>query len=73
MLRTVLKTILAVSAATILLILSLQIPTVVENRTELANQKLDYPLHFVTQDNSRFSIGEPDSPPFPTPSILRTT
>ncbi len=61
----ILGTIFAVLAATILLVLSLQIPTVVENRTELANQKLGYPLHFVVQDNARFSVGEPDSAPFP--------
>ena len=65
MLKIVLNTILAVLAATIVLVLSLQIPTVAENRTELAYQKLGYPLHFVAQDNSRFSTGEPDSPPFP--------
>lgn len=61
----ILRIVFAVLAATILLVLSLQIPTVVENRTELASQKLGYPLHFVVQDNSRFSIGEPDSAPFP--------
>ena len=43
------RTVFAVLAATILLVLSLQIP-IVENRTELANQKLGYPLHFVVQD-----------------------
>ena len=27
--------------------------------------RLGYLFHFVVQDNSRLSIGEPDSPPFP--------
>ena len=39
----------------------------VENRADLSTMRLGYPLHFVVQDNSGLSIGEPDSPPFPYP------
>ena len=52
---------------TFLLLLSLEIPVNVETRTELGRMRLGYPLHFVVQDNSRLSIGEPDSAPFPQP------
>ena len=50
--------------------LSLEIPTVVENRAELSAVSLGYPLRFVIQDNSGLSIGVPDSPPFPYPVSL---
>ena len=52
---------------TLLLLLSLEIPVSVEDRAELGSMRLGYPLHFVVQDNSRLSIGEPDSPAFPYP------
>lgn len=50
---------------TLLLLFSLEIPVNVEDRTELGNMRLGYPLHFIVQDNTDLSIGEPDSPPFP--------
>ena len=44
---------------------SLLVPNRVDNRAELANNKLGYPIYFVIQDSSRLSIGEFDSSPFP--------
>ncbi len=52
---------------TLLLLFSLEIPISVEDRTELGRMRLGYPLHFVVQDNTDLSIGEPDSAPFPQP------
>ena len=52
---------------TLLLLLSLEIHVSVEDRAELGRMRLGYPLHFVVQDNSSLSIGEPDSAPFPQP------
>ncbi len=52
---------------TFLLLLSLEIPVNVEDRAELGSMRLGYPLHFVVQDNTSLSIGEPDSAPFPQP------
>lgn len=65
MLRMIARTTFVLLILSVLLIASLFIPVSVENRTELANQRLGYPLHFAVQDNSRLSIGEPDSAPFP--------
>ncbi len=39
----------------------------VDDRNELANVALGYPLRFLVQDSSNLAIGEPDSPSFPYP------
>ena len=67
MFKHMLIVIAAFVVITVLLLFSLQIPVIVEDRAELANVRLGYPIHFVVQDNSRLSIGGPDSPPFPYP------
>ena len=56
---------LLVFISILLVLFSLFIPKKVDNRAELANNKLGYPIHFIVQDSSDLSIGEPDSPPFP--------
>lgn len=67
MFRGALKITAALLVITMFLVGSLFIPTMVNSRAELANVPLGYPFRFVVQDNSRLSIGEPDSPPFPYP------
>lgn len=59
--------VLLVLSSISLVVVSLLIPTKVDNRAELANIKLGYPIYFVVQDSSGLSIGEPDSPSFPYP------
>ena len=54
-----------ISISVLLCLLSLFIPKKVDDRAELSNNKLGFPIHFVVQDSSGLSIGEPDSPPFP--------
>lgn len=49
----------------LLVMTSLFIPKRVDDRTELGNVKLGFPVHFVVQDSSGLAIGEPDSPSFP--------
>ncbi len=70
MLKRVLSAVATFLVTTTLLLFSLEIPVMVENRAELTNVNLGYPIHFVVQDNSRLEIGEPDSPPFPYPVDL---
>lgn len=66
----VLSTVAAFLVITVLLLFSLEIPVMVDDRAELAHVTLGYPLHFVVQDNTRLAIGEPDSLPFPYPVDL---
>ena len=40
-------------------------PKKVDDRAELDNIKLGFPVHFVIQNSSSLAIGEPDSPWFP--------
>ena len=59
------REVLLVFGSVLLVLLSLFIPNRVDNRVELSENKLGFPVHFVVQDSSDLSIGELDSPPFP--------
>ena len=51
--------------AIIIVLSTLLIPREVVDREQLGRNRTGYPISFVVQDLSFFSIGETDSPPFP--------
>ncbi len=65
MLRRVGSETLLILVSVLLVVVSLLILKKVDDRAELANIKLGFPIHFVIQNSSGLSIGEPDSPSFP--------